>query len=187
MKVFGGTIGWKANKQATVTTSSTEAELLALAQATKEGIFVNYLLKELNVKLDEGLTVECDNLQTLRLVTREGARLTTKLRHVDIHNHWLRQEVQEGRLQVYYTPTKEMIADGLTKALSGPKHAEFVRQMGLVDIETRILESRNRMKLEQRLLEKRRAQETASNLNTKEIKDMAKITYREKGNSGGVC
>jgi hypothetical protein len=33
MKLFGGLIGWRANKQATVTTSTTEAELLALAQA----------------------------------------------------------------------------------------------------------------------------------------------------------
>ena len=31
MKLFGGLIGWRANKQATVTTSTTEAELLALS------------------------------------------------------------------------------------------------------------------------------------------------------------
>ena len=30
MKLFGSLIGWRANKQATVTTSTTEAELLAL-------------------------------------------------------------------------------------------------------------------------------------------------------------
>ena len=31
MKLFGGLIGWRANKQPTVTTSTTEAELLALS------------------------------------------------------------------------------------------------------------------------------------------------------------
>jgi hypothetical protein len=31
MKIFGGLIGWRANKQDTITTSTTEAELLALA------------------------------------------------------------------------------------------------------------------------------------------------------------
>jgi hypothetical protein len=30
IKLFGGLIGWRANKQDTVTTSTTEAELLAL-------------------------------------------------------------------------------------------------------------------------------------------------------------
>ena len=33
MQLFGGLIGWRANKQETVTTSTTEAELLALSQA----------------------------------------------------------------------------------------------------------------------------------------------------------
>jgi hypothetical protein len=40
MKLFGGTIGWRASKQDTVTTSTTEAELLSLAQAAKEALFV---------------------------------------------------------------------------------------------------------------------------------------------------
>src|SRR6266702_8737735 len=35
MKLFGGPIAWRANKQDTVTTSSTEAELLALSQTAK--------------------------------------------------------------------------------------------------------------------------------------------------------
>ena len=52
MKLFGGIIGWSANKQDTVTTSTTEAELLSLAQAAKEGLFVLRLIKELRVTLD---------------------------------------------------------------------------------------------------------------------------------------
>ena len=96
--LFGGPIVWKANKQDTVTTSSTEAELLALSQTAKEAIFVSRLLKAIKLRLDEPLVVECDNLQTLRLVTEESLKLVTKLRHVDIHNHWLRQEHSERRV-----------------------------------------------------------------------------------------
>jgi organic radical activating enzyme len=94
MKLFGGLIGWRASKQETVTTSTTEAELLALSQASKEALFVSRLIKELKIKLDDNhIHIECDNKQTIRLVTEEIATLQTKLRHVDIHNHWLRQEV----------------------------------------------------------------------------------------------
>jgi hypothetical protein len=56
MRLFGGTIAWKASKQATVTTSSTEAELLSLSQAAKEAIFTARLLKALAVVLEEPLT-----------------------------------------------------------------------------------------------------------------------------------
>ena len=33
----------------------------------------------------------------------------TKLRHVDVHNHWLRQEVNRGRINVTYTKSQDMI------------------------------------------------------------------------------
>ena len=53
IKLFSSLISWRANKQDTVTTSTIEAELLALAQATKEGLFVSRLLAELKVQLDK--------------------------------------------------------------------------------------------------------------------------------------
>jgi hypothetical protein len=53
IKLFGGLIGWKANKQNTVIIFTTEAELLALAQAAKETLFVSILLQELSVKLND--------------------------------------------------------------------------------------------------------------------------------------
>ena len=135
MKLFGGVIGWRASKQETVTTSTTEAELLALSQAAKEALFVSRLIKELKIKLDDNhIRIECDNKQTIRLVTEEITVLRTKLRHVDIHNHWLRQEVQNGMINVEYTESAKMIADGLTKALQNNDFLRFVEHMNLRDI-----------------------------------------------------
>ena len=72
---------------------------------------------------------------------KETPQLETRLRHVDIHQHWLRQEVQEKRLLVKWIPTSQMPADGLTKALPRQKHEEFVRQLGLTNIQARIQEA----------------------------------------------
>jgi hypothetical protein len=66
MKLFGGPVAWRANKQDTITTSSTEAELLALSQTAKEAIYLSRLLCALTVQLDEPLTIQCDSLQTIR-------------------------------------------------------------------------------------------------------------------------
>ena len=143
MKLFGGVIGWRANKQSTVTTSTTEAELLALAQAAKEGIFVSRLIKALDVVLDNHkVKIQCDNTQTIRLVTEEMTKLQTRLRHVDIHNHWLRQEVFNKEIEVVYAPSGEMIADGLTKVLVHTAFQKFVDQLGLVDITVQLDEKR---------------------------------------------
>ena len=134
IKLFGGLIAWKASKQDTVTTSTTEAELLALSQVAKEAIFTSRLLKELQVTLsDPIITIKCDNTQTIRLVNEDVAKLQTKLRHVDIHNHWLRQEVTRKTIKVEYVPSDNMIADGFTKALPANKWASFLDQLGLVE------------------------------------------------------
>ena len=79
MTLFGGPIAWRANKQDTVTTSSTEAELLALSQTAKEAIFLSRLFKAMQLDLDEPLVIQCDNRQTIRLVYKESAKLQTKL------------------------------------------------------------------------------------------------------------
>ena len=82
MTLFGGLIGWRANKQDTVTTSTTEAELLALSQAAKEGLYMSRLIQEIGVDLKQPrLQIECDNQQTIKIVTAEIAQLKTKLRH----------------------------------------------------------------------------------------------------------
>jgi hypothetical protein len=44
IKLFGGLIGWRANKQNTIITLIIKAKLLALAQAAKELIYVSKLL-----------------------------------------------------------------------------------------------------------------------------------------------
>jgi hypothetical protein len=53
MKLFGGLIGWRANKQDTITTLTTEVELLALAQAAKESMYVSKLLQKLTIDLND--------------------------------------------------------------------------------------------------------------------------------------
>ena len=142
MKLFGGPIAWRANKQDTVTTSSTEAELLALSQTAKEAIFISRLFKAMTLHLNEPLIINCDNTQTLRLITEDTAKLITKLRHVDIHRHWLRQEYAMRRVRFQWTATKEMIADGLTKALPKQRFQSFVDMIGMVDIKEQLNEEK---------------------------------------------
>ncbi|KAM4061197.1 Integrase, catalytic core [Hirsutella rhossiliensis] len=112
---LGGPVDWKATKQATVTTSSTEAELLALSSAAKEQMQFSRLIKELDIKVEGTNELWCDNLQTIRLLTELSAKLKTNLKHIDIHRHWLRQEVQEERLQITWIKSTENPADGMTK------------------------------------------------------------------------
>lgn len=136
-KLFEGMVMWIAKKQITVTTSTTETELLALSAIAKLYLELLRLFRNINLDLMEDSILYCDNQQTIRLLSNETPRLHTKLKHVDIHQCWLRQEVQAGNIKVEWVETNDMIADGLTKLLPPQKHQAFVRQMNLVNIATR--------------------------------------------------
>lgn len=132
--LFNGPIDWKSTKQKTVTTSTTEAELLSLSHAAKELYWWRRFFQNLELQFNDEYSIQCNNQQTVRLMNDRNVRLVTKLKHVDIHNHWLRQEVERQQLKIDWIPTNQMPANGFTKVLLPQKHAEFIKQLNLVDV-----------------------------------------------------
>lgn len=129
---YGGVITWKSGRQKTVALSSTEAEYYGLSNAAREALWLRSLLRSL--EYNEGLdpvVIEGDNQGSLALT--ENPELHQRTKHIDIKHHFLRQEVEEKRIGFSYIETTKLAADGLTKPLSGARHAEFLRQLGLED------------------------------------------------------
>jgi transposase InsO family protein len=135
-KLFGGPVDWRATKQKTVTTSTTEAELLALSHSTKDFYWWKRLFTCIGLDLEDAsdTPVLCDNKQTVLLLEREENTLKTQLKHVDVYNHWLRQEVQNRRVSIRWVPTSQMPADGFTKPLPFQRHKEFIQALNLRDV-----------------------------------------------------
>jgi hypothetical protein len=54
------------------------------------------------------------------------------MKHIDIKMHWIRQEIKRREIEIHFCPTKDMVADILTK----PLHREDVERhriaLGLV-------------------------------------------------------
>ena len=112
------------------------------------------LFRSLLFKLDEPLVIEYDNRQTIRQVlVKEFTKSQTKLRHVDIRSHWLRQETRRGRIQLSWQETKKMIADGLTKALGKGPFQRFREMIGLEDQTERLSLIRQEDKLREKLIQ----------------------------------
>ena len=121
------------NKQQ-FTTSTTEAEILAVSATTKETIWWKRFFHNININVGENAVIYTDNMQSHRLLTQNDERLATKLKHVDIHNLWVRQCIQQNKLLIKWIPTAEMAADGFTKCLPIQKHLNFVRQLGMENV-----------------------------------------------------
>ncbi len=53
----------------------------------------------------------------------------SRTKHIDIQHYYICDEVTLKRIELSYVPTDQMIADGLTKALTHVKFHSFVEQM----------------------------------------------------------
>lgn len=53
----------------------------------------------------------------------------SRTKHIDIQHYYIRNELGARRIELSYVPTDQMIADGLTKALTQVKFHGFIDQM----------------------------------------------------------
>ena len=57
---------------------------------------------------------------------------------MDIYSHWLRQEVQRGAIYIKWQETKQMMADGLTKAFGKQPFNHFLDLIGIENLYDRL-------------------------------------------------
>lgn len=121
-----GPISWRSRIQKTVALSSTEAEYRATTEAGQEAIWLQTLLESISIPQSSPIILHCDNLSTIDLA--ENAIFHGRTKHVEIHHHWIREKIKEGVISLAHCPSKEMVADLLTKPLHpGP----FLSLLGL--------------------------------------------------------
>ncbi|XP_031358969.1 secreted RxLR effector protein 161-like [Photinus pyralis] len=126
----GGAVTWQSKKQPTVACSTTEAEYMALAQATKEAIWLRRLLRELQLpNCDDPIKIYCDNKGAIDLSKNSVFHARTK--HIDIQHHFTHEAVAQKEIVIHKINTEEMVADILTKSLPREKHNWCSRGLGL--------------------------------------------------------
>ena len=118
-----GPISWTSKRQLTVALSTTEAEYMAMCQAAREAIWLRQLLTELGLH-QESVQVYADNKGAIAL--GKNPEFHKRSKHIDVQYHYVREQVQSGRISTPYLPTNQMVADGLTKAVSPELHLRFI-------------------------------------------------------------
>ena len=126
----GGLVSWSSKRQATPALSSTEAEYMALARATKEALWLQRVVGGLLGKTPGTVPIHVDNSSCISLSKNPEDHDRTK--HIDIQYHFLRHHVALKHVRIHYCPTEEMVADVMTKGLKREKHDWCVRAMMLI-------------------------------------------------------
>ena len=128
--VNGGAVSWSTKRQEIISFLMTESEYVAAVHAEKEALWLCSLISSL-FGIDIPTTTLFSDNQSAITLTKEH-QYHTRMKHIDVHFHFLRWIVEEGRLRLIYCPTDNMVADVFTKALSSVKVKHFANELGLV-------------------------------------------------------
>ena len=55
----------------------------------------------------------------------------SRMKHIDVMYHWLREKVEKGLLKLQFVPTEDMIAGVLTKGLARMNHEKCRTRLGI--------------------------------------------------------
>ena len=136
-KIGDSTVDWKTAKGKQVSTSSMEAEYVALYHGVTISVWLHGLLRSMRLpgyQDDQPPTplVYCDNQAALKLADHPTSFQRSK--HIDVKYHYSRECIANGLVRVQYCPTRDMTADILTKMLPRPAFEKHRPALGVNDV-----------------------------------------------------
>jgi len=114
-------ITWSSKQQSCVARSTAEAEYVSASNAVQEIVWLRLLLSELLRKQQPTTKLLIDNQSAIKLMKNTEHHKLTK--HIDVKYHYIRDCIENNILVPEYVPSKEQLADFLTKPLAKHKFA----------------------------------------------------------------
>jgi hypothetical protein len=140
---FGrGMMNGSSNKQRINTTSSTEAEVVAVHDNMPSILWTRYFLEEQGYPMKPSI-IHQDNQSAMLLETNGRGSSSKRTRHMNIRYFFVADCQKRNQVIITYCPTDEMIGDFFTKPLNGAKFRRFrniimncdVDEYGPVDVD----------------------------------------------------
>ena len=86
-------------------------------------------MQELDIPFNAAPVIYCDNVGATYLCANPVFH--TRMKHVALDYHFIRNNVQLGALRVSHISTKDQLADALTKPLSRARFQELFSKIGV--------------------------------------------------------
>ncbi|CAN0065279.1 unnamed protein product, partial [Heterosigma akashiwo] len=109
-------IVWSSKLQGAVTTSTVEAEYLALRSSVKDIMWLRHLLADLGCPQQEPTPVVEDNSACIEWAN--DMVISRKNRHFHVSYHLAKEQVSLGTIRMFFIKTHDQVADIFTKALN---------------------------------------------------------------------
>jgi hypothetical protein len=127
----GMLVHWYCTKQSKISLSTMESEFVAAARGVQELLGSYELIKEIGCPVAFPMPLKMDNQAAIAQIASEASFQRSK--HIDIKYKFLKDLYLRQVISPVHVPTKSMLADLLTKALSAPEFRRLSSMIGLQD------------------------------------------------------
>jgi hypothetical protein len=125
----GGCVGFESNKCAWVAFISQKQPQVAKSTCISElyavnavGEYVEWIVQVME-ELDypqKTVKISQDNQCSMQLL-KTGTGSFKRSKHIKVRYFWLKELIDDGRVEIYYVPSEVLVADALTKPLIGSR------------------------------------------------------------------
>jgi hypothetical protein len=117
---------WCCKKQLSVSLSSTESEYIALSMAIQEACWLQYLLNDFDIVINQTVIFE-DNQSVIKLAF--NSENNKRLKHLETRYHFIVEKIKDKCISLKYIKTQDNFADLLTKPLGTSMFQRFVQSI----------------------------------------------------------
>lgn len=113
--------------------SSFELEYIAGSYAVCQAIFIEYMLKDLKVQIRKPLVLQLDNKSAINL--ENNLVFHGRSKYIEAIFHFLREQVNQGKLEVKHCPSEYQLVDILTKGLKIDRFLPLIKRLEVIQFE----------------------------------------------------
>nr|GEW70346.1 retrovirus-related Pol polyprotein from transposon TNT 1-94 [Tanacetum cinerariifolium] len=121
-------ISWSSKRQKSAAISCTKAEYIALSGCCAKILWMRSQLSDYGLGFNK-ILMYCDNKSAIALCCNNVQHSRSK--NIDIRYHFIKEQVENGVIVLYFINTEYQLADLFTKALSRDGIAFLINKLGM--------------------------------------------------------
>ncbi|GJR58552.1 retrovirus-related pol polyprotein from transposon TNT 1-94 [Tanacetum coccineum] len=121
-------VSWMSKKQDCTAMSSAEAEYVALSASCAQVMWMRTQLQDYGFNYNK-IPLYCDSQSAIAISCNPVQHSRTK--HIHTRYHFIKEQVENGIIKLYFVRTEYQLADMFTKALPEERFQYLVRRIGM--------------------------------------------------------
>ncbi|GKB54322.1 hypothetical protein Tco_0905075 [Tanacetum coccineum] len=121
-------VSWSSKKQRCTTILSIKAEYIALSGCCAQILWMRSQLTDYGFQFNK-IPLYCDNKSVIALCCNNVQH--SRAKHIDVRYHFIKEQVENGIVELYFVRTEYQLADIFTKPLPRERFNFLIEKLGM--------------------------------------------------------